>query len=138
MADKTSKPLRKPHDVEGTIRRSFAKDGTRIVHVPLANGLRATVDAADFDRLMRLGLRPTWVFNDNGRGCHFVRSRFPLGIGTPNNIQVARAIMAPPPGCVVKYSDGNPLNLRRNNLWVVERASRAKAREQFWEMQAAA
>jgi hypothetical protein len=120
------------------IHRTTLSDGSKVARVPIAGGACATIDQADLDRLASLGLTLKWVFNDAGRGNRYVRTRFPAALGNANNIQVARAIMAPPPGCVVKHRDGDPLNLRRKNLMVVRQGSQAKARERLWEPQCAA
>jgi hypothetical protein len=48
-------------------------------------------------------------------------------------VQVARVIMEPSLGFVVKYPDGDKLNLTRRNLYVAETSlTRAKACEQFF------
>ncbi len=52
--------------------------------------------------------------------------------GGPSLVRAARGIMEQPPGHGSQYLDGNRLNLRRDNLAVVRRTSRAKARERFF------
>jgi hypothetical protein len=131
MTDTQPKPRRRAIDVAMSIHYRRLADGSRIADVPLpgAQGLRVTLDAADFDRLMDIGMSPAWFTNGGG----YVRAEAPASFGVPNLVQVARVIMEPPPGCIVKYRDGDRLNLRRSNLLVVE-ASRttAKARERFF------
>ena len=128
---------RKTDDALAAIRKVTLTDGSRVAHVPLADGRSATVDAGDLDRLLALGLSPTWVLNDAGNGHCYVRTRFPTALGNTNNIQVSRAILEPLPGHVVRHLDGNRLNLRHCNLVAERRATRAKARERFFEARCA-
>lgn len=95
--------------------RAFDVDGAAVVHVQMSNapGTFATFDAADYDRLRKLypGL---WRLNDNGKGAIYVRAIAP-GSGH-RNVNLAREALQPGQRQVVRYRDGNRLNLRRSNL----------------------
>lgn len=121
-------PRRKVRDVAANVCRRTLADGSRIAEVPLPRGRTVVIDGADFDRLLEGGVSPAWFLNGNGKGLHYVRAQA-RRFGVPNLVQVARLITEPPPGCTVRYLDGNRLNLRRANLAIVAAASRAKARE---------
>lgn len=91
--------------------------GTPIVLVPLASHpIPAQVDAEDFDRLIAQGVSLFWTLNWSGTGYPYVRCSNPRVAG--HLTTVARLILNVGPGRVVKYRDGNRLNLRRSNLWV--------------------
>jgi len=106
-------------------------DGAKIVQVHLAGGDFAKVFADDFTKLMALGLSPNWFLNDNGGDRVYVRTHMPLEKGWTGNIITVARFIRPVPlrGLIVRHLDGRPLNLRRDNLFVSERRSRAKARE---------
>jgi hypothetical protein len=132
MTDLKTKTRRSASEVASDIWHRTLPDGSRIAEVPLTGGKFVTVDQADLDRLNALGMSPAWSLNSNGRGHHYVRAHAPSAFGVPSLVQVARVIMEPPPGHVIKYLDGDRLNLRRINLAAVRRTSRAKARERFF------
>lgn len=95
-------------------------DGLVIVHVPLASGQVATAEARDFKELMLSGLSDQWQMNRDGkRGANgeyhwYVRA---AGGGT-KMVMVARRILGDRGRTRVRYRDGNPLNLRRSNLYM--------------------
>lgn len=98
-----------------TALRAHDFDGAPVVHVQMSNarGTFATFDAADYDRLRKL-YPGRWRLNDNGRGAIYVRAVRP---GEPSrNVNLAREALQPEPGRIVRYRDGNRLNLRRSNL----------------------
>ena len=105
-------------------------DGEAIVIVTLSNGEKAKLFAEDYERLVEMGISPNWTANGNGNGQFYVRTKLTDALGWGNNAMVSRLI-APPTtrGLVLRHRDGNRLNLRRDNLEIVERRSRAKARE---------
>lgn len=112
------------------------QDGRRIVLVYLANGAYARLFRTDFKRLVRLGVSPNWFLNVAGSGTHsYVRAAVPASFGwagTP--AMISRLIVSPRSrGQVVRHRDGNPLNLRRDNLEIVRRQTGAKAREHLLE-----
>ena len=87
--------------------------GTTVVMVPLAHDLGpATLDPEDFARLMAEGWSDRWFLNENS-----VRVRYNAVRGSLTN--VARLVTGARPGQVVRYADGNRLNLRRSNLYTV-------------------
>lgn len=83
----------------------------------------AVVDEDAFDWLCDVGLLRAWFLNSNGQGMspkHYVRSMVDsLGLR-----MVAQLIAQAPRGSSISYRDGNPLNLRRENLEV--RSGRSK------------
>lgn len=100
-------------------RRSSDADGAAVVHVRMSNdpSAFATFDADDYDRLRRLYPGP-WRLNSNGLGAIYVRAVAP---GTPyRNVNLAREALQPGHGRIVRYRDGDRLNLRRANLYVEE------------------
>lgn len=135
MTHRKQKTHRTSEQAARAAHRTTAPDGGRIVIVPLTGGRSATIDEADYEWALSIGLSPAWVLNDAGNGLCYVRSRRSAEFGATNNVQVARVLMTPPPGCVVKHADGDRLNLRRANLSVVEGPSPAKARERHWRRQ---
>lgn len=106
--------------------------GHTVVRVYLCNGTHAVVDEDDFDRLVSLGFSPRWFPSGDGKGRSYVCVTPPpeSGLNHSTRINVARLI-APPAsrGVVVKYADGNRLNLRRSNLIGRRAETNAKARE---------
>lgn len=106
--------------------------GHTLVRVHLCDGTAAIVDAEDFDRLMSLGFSPRWFPSGDGQGRSYVCVAPPPGsaLNHSTRVNVARLI-APPAsrGVVVKYADGNRLNLRRENLIGRRAETNAKARE---------
>ena len=135
MTDIQHKTRRKAREVAADIWRRELPDGSRIAEVPLSCGGFAIVDEGDLGHVLAPGISPAWFLNGGG----YVRTRAPTRLGIGNNVQVARVIMEPPARCVVKYRDGNKLNLRRANLYL-EKTNRtpALAREQHFGALAAA
>lgn len=92
-------------------------DGEAVVLVPLANHPEpAKLLQADFNRLMELGYSDQWTYNPAGTGHPYVRCSNSRVAGA--NETVARVILEPGRGHVVRYRDGNRLNLRFENLYV--------------------
>lgn len=99
------------------IERACDNDGRAIVLVPLANyPVPAKLFEADFDALRAAGLTDHWTFNNTGNGHAYVRAGHYSSPG--KLITVARVIEGAGPRVAVKYADGNPLNLRRDNLYL--------------------
>lgn len=88
---------------------------------------------------MRLGVSPNWFLNKDGTGNYgYVRAHVPVGFGWTGPLMMLARMIVPPRsrGQLIRYRDGNPLNLRRDNLEVVRRATGAKAREHLLEVAA--
>lgn len=96
---------------------------SRVVQVPLARGRGyAKINEEDLIRLRSNGYVGKWFMNGNARGTEYVR----LYHGD-NNVHVAKLIMAPPKGYVVRYRNNDRKDLRRCNLVLQPR--RAQLRE---------
>lgn len=114
----------------GRVRRkpftTLDSGGRKVVIVPLAGGQSAKLFPDDFAAIRRAGFSDQWVFNLSGRGHPYVRVGCARVSGSL--LSVARIILSPGHGKRVRYRDGNPLNLRRDNLYVT--AGRAFGREE--------
>lgn len=96
---------------------------TRVVLVPLAKGKGyAKIDEEDLLRLISDGYSPRWFLNDNGSLTEYVC----LFHGT-NNKKVARLVMNPSKGHVVRYANGDRKDLRKSNLVLRTRLELKKA-----------
>ncbi len=90
-------------------------DGNAIVLVPLANHASpAKLFADDFDRLMTDGYSDQWTLNTAKGGYSYVRVANSQVAGCLES--VARLVTNAGRGQVVRYRDGNRLNLRQDNL----------------------
>ncbi len=101
------------------------------VRVPLTNapGASAIVDEASYADLRARGLTGPWFLNDNGTGRKYVRTGVPVA-GQPKGtlLLIARLILGAGPGTVVRYANGNPLDLRFTNLaWRKGKSKRTDA-----------
>lgn len=98
--------------------RALAEDGEAVVRVELANmrGTFVTLDEPDFDRIVDSGIAPRWVLNEAFPGFYYVRCYQPDVAGKLG--LVARHVLEAGRGQVVKYRDGDRLNLRRSNLYL--------------------
>lgn len=89
-------------------------DGKEVCYVPLgrgSNSAEATIYKEDYDLLMKLGLSGNWLQTQQG----YVTAASGR-INPPARLQVGRVLMDAKPGTQVRCLDGNPLNLRRDNL----------------------
>lgn len=95
--------------------------GARTAFVALTNspGHFVRVALEDLRRLEGRGLGGAWFLNGNGGRSRFVRTR---RAGSRHLVQVARLITEAGPGEIVRYRDGDRLNLTRENLALVQRA----------------
>lgn len=104
-------------------------EGSRVVaRVQLGRdpNLHAEIYKEDFDFLVRLGLSPNWTRYTSKNFYVTAAAR-----NTPSHrVLVARVLLDAGEGHVVRYADGNPMNLRRENLRLVASAkgkSRARS-----------
>ena len=88
-----------------------------IVRVPLgrSHDKFAEIEQEDFDFLIKLGVSPNW---NRLAPRDYVTASAKAASGS--HIQIARVLLNAGPGEGIKYGDGNPLNLRRENLKVAE------------------
>lgn len=97
-----------PRAAPGERRRPRAADvpDDEVRHIPLGNGLFATVDAADYEELSKY----RWYASPHGRiiyaRCRTKRKEW----------YMHRMILRPRKGAIVDHIDGNGLNNRRCNL----------------------
>lgn len=105
----------------GPVRFTRDEDKTAIALVPILGSKEpAKLLVDDYAALLDAGYGDRWVMNSNGKGYAYVRcasKRHLLG----NTETVARLILKLPKGHRVCYLDKNRLNLRRDNLILVER-----------------
>jgi hypothetical protein len=122
---KPAKKLPSHKSFEPSITYSTAKDGGEIVTVGLfgrhGEGQHFTIDRADWDRLTpQFGTRFFLRFVRNGENFYVSTNSKAAGAAsgtiTAHGTLLARLIVGPTPGHVIRYADGNSLNLRRNNL----------------------
>src|SRR5262249_41439367 len=99
--------------------------GIELLQVPLDdtdNPTICTINRADFNLLMDMGSSDVWWINKDGNVvCWGGLSKRALVIG--------RLILDACGGEIVKYADGDNLNLRRTNLRIVKRGKGSKRRE---------
>ncbi|ATC32510.2 hypothetical protein CA606_09200 [Caulobacter vibrioides] len=93
-------------------------------YVPVTNspGHYVRVDLGDLRRLEGRGQAGAWFLNGNDRRPGYVRTQ--NGPGKGRLRQVARLITEAGPGEIVRYRDGDRLNLTRANLSLVRRHRR--------------
>jgi hypothetical protein len=107
-----------------TVTPAVDSDGKAIVYVSLGNSpLKVRMFPEDFDLLKSRGLGGGWYLSKDGRGHTYV-----LVSSREKDTTVARrllAINAYGARVRVKYIDGDRLNLRRDNLIVVESTAKA-------------
>lgn len=93
--------------------------GIPCVRMPLAStDLTAILWQIDYERLKRAGLSSYWTANRSGAGIPYVRAKWPdMGY-----MMVARMILEGSEGEVVRYANGDRLDLRRPNLYIATSA----------------
>ena len=92
-------------------KRECVIDG-EVVRIPLANGLEAIVDAADYE-LVR---SHTWTARPSPGGTTYVVTHIILPDGSRRGITLHRLLLNPRDGMYVDHIDGDGLNNRRSNL----------------------
>jgi len=118
-------PARHPDNRQPT---AFTDEfGRAALKVPLDNHGRthAIVEPHAYQRVLDSGLTGMWFTNSNGHGRRYVRTVTAGSRGTLTLI--ARVIMDAGPGEVIRYANGDSLDLRAMNL--VSRRGRAKRRD---------
>lgn len=96
-----------------TVQGTEGATPTRMLMVSIGRDEKqfATLYKEDYDRLIELGAYKRWqLIKDK-----YVRCATRNGQG---HVMIARALVNCPPGYCVVYLDGNPLNLRRENLGI--------------------
>lgn len=96
-------------------------DGRAVVGVPISNrpGTYAWLYAADYDVILNdYGTTP-WFVNDNGKGRLYVRL---VSSDSRANVMVSRVVVNDPDVTMIRYRDGDRLNLRSWNLDAVRPA----------------
>lgn len=108
--------------------------GRRIALVPLPDGVQhVRILRNDYLRITRtLGASDQWQENDNGAGKGYIRVRLPKNLpeGIPyledavsprqTHAVIARLVLKVPPDRIVRYRDGDRLNLLPENLYTEE------------------
>ena len=116
--------------------RIVIEAGQLLIKVPLHDPrshdpLWATLDSPIWCDLMEGGANAAWFYNYKGadRKAGQVRMNVPLagGKGT-SNATIARIIVNAKPGQQARTRDGNPLNLRRSNLYIVGQPNAPESR----------
>lgn len=105
--------------------------GRECLKVPLGGrrgGERfAIVEARDYQRIREAGAIGSWYWNSNGKGKGrgYVRTCVPIGGGKWSLVQVARIIDGTGAKAIVRYANGDTLDLRSSNLlWERGKAKR--------------
>jgi len=112
-------------------------DGQQLVHVTLANsGQQATLYAEDYQRLMAAGFSPCWGSTADGQTHTYPTLWAYTDKGASRKVPVARLIVLAEAGQIMRYADGNPLNLRSENLKLERGTARFNAAD--WYPSAAA
>lgn len=90
-------------------------DGRLVVGVPLSNrpGRHVWLYEADYETITNDHGNASWFLNDNGKGHLYVRMK---SRDRGNNVMVARLVVSDPKAQVIRYRDGDRLNLRSRNL----------------------
>ena len=105
--------------------------GAACFRIPLSNSpdTFAILDQQSFTNLISQGLTGRWFLNSNGAGRSYVRISVPVeGRRGGTNLLVARLIIGAGPRTVVRYANGNPLDLRFVNLaWRKGKSGRTDA-----------
>lgn len=96
--------------------RSVDKDGRAVVGVRLSKSHQcAWLYEEDYERIVEEYGAPSWRLTPNGNGQAYVRFK-QYGLNA-RNVTVARLVAGDFDRTGVKYKDGNPLNLRSENLY---------------------
>lgn len=102
------------------------KTGTHCLSVSLNSNrtLYAKVDAADWIEMQEMGVNGVWMTRDNGKACLSVVTKTPMrDFAATNTIAVARLILGLGANEQAGFTDGDSLNLRRENLFSTAQAN---------------
>ncbi len=101
----------------------FTENDLVMVKVPTGKKHHTVLRKEDYDKLLEFGVFRTWQLASNmSAKCNNRRGGSTI---------IARVLTNCPPGYCVTYLDGNPLNLRRENLGIRKGSGRHDAREQL-------
>ena len=101
----------------------FEENDIAMVKVPTGKKHHTVLRKEDYDKLLELGVFRTWqLASNNSPKCNNRRGGSTI---------IARVLTNCPPGYCVTYLDGNPLNLRRENLGIRKGSGRQDARAQL-------
>lgn len=114
-------------------RIQFDFPGTVRVELTNRPGQFALIDRADFEQWTAEGRSTRWLLNGAG-GYEYVRVHDPEWAG--GLVSVARLLLRAKDGRIVKYANGDRLDLRRSNLWMTD--GYAPGRSRAWEDEFAA
>lgn len=97
-----------------------AETGTNCLRVPLDRRGRsyALVREADYRKVQQAGATGAWLLNEAAKGRAYVRTMIRTGRKTRTLSMVARLIMDAQPRTVIRYINGNHLDLRPWNMLV--------------------
>lgn len=104
--------------------------GNRCFRVPLDRRGRnyAVIEQATYRRIVRDVGTGSWYLNSNGQGSSYVRCNSLVSAkGDPTVVQIARLATGAGRGTVIRYANGNSLDLRASNL--TRRRGSAKRRD---------
>ncbi|MFC5525733.1 hypothetical protein ACFPPA_08245 [Rhodanobacter ginsengisoli] len=94
-------------------------DGRPIAHVALSGtNQRAKILVEDLERVLAAGYSPCWAYTCTDRIRWYVQARTYNPRGRPRSVTIARLVVQAGKGQVVRYADGDHLNLLPENLLV--------------------
>lgn len=101
-------------------------DGRAVAHVPLRDRKHNVIDFAiierdDLEGLQAAGVPTPWFLNTSSSGQAYVNA--PERDHKGRSLPVARTIIGAGKGTIVRYRDGNRLNLKRSNLYLAKHAA---------------
>lgn len=119
--------LRTAGEQRQRIRLTVENAGTVILRVPMGDPKRpgatvwAEIELAAWLDLIENGADGAWFWNLSGKGNGYVRTCPPMQGATnaPTLVTVGRLVAGAGKGRIVRFRDRNPLNLRRDNIFIV-------------------